>query len=93
MYKSKAALAVFILAFASGAWANMRAAINHIELPSSPLTLPQGQKPMPQLVVQSETLDVDCDYGRCWVEAVYHITSSADATLDFAFIMPANTPR
>ncbi|WP_347253140.1 hypothetical protein [Leminorella grimontii] len=92
MYKSKAALAVFILAFASGAWANMRAAINHIELPSSPLTLPQGQKPMPQLVVQSETLDVDCDYDRCWVEAVYHITSSADATLDFAFIMPANTP-
>lgn len=92
MGKSKAALAVFILAFASGAWANMRAPMRHIELPSQQLTPPQGQKPMPQLVVQSETLDVDCDYNRCWVEVVYHITSSADATLDFAFIMPANTP-
>lgn len=70
----------------------MRAAFNYIEAPSSPLAPPKASVSIPQLIVQKETLDIDCDDSRCWVEAVYHLTSSADAMLEFAFIMPSNTP-
>lgn len=44
------------------------------------------------LTVQNETLNIDCDYVSCDVQAVYKILSAKPAELEFAFILPTDTP-
>lgn len=88
MFKPNWALAAFICAFSAVTSANMRAPMNTQHAPSFSLASPQSTK----LTVQRETLDIDCDYVRCFVEANYYIVSETAAELAFVFIMPSNTP-
>lgn len=75
----------------AGAQANIRGPQNVFRPPSFSLS-PLKSQPQSGLVVQSETLDVECDYNACKVHAVYHITAKERADLAFAFILPSRTP-
>lgn len=88
MFKPNLILAAFISVFSAVTAANMRAPTNIQHAPSFSLSAPQNTK----LTVQKETLDIDCDYVRCFVEATYYIESEKSAELAFVFIMPDNTP-
>lgn len=72
--------------------ANMRAPSLHYQAPSFSLTVPEKKPSMPRLVVQSETLNVACNYTDCRVQATYHITSDVSAELAFTFITPSSQP-
>jgi hypothetical protein len=85
-------LIVIPLLYSNEILANMRAPSLHYNAPSYALMVPEKQPTMPRLVVQSETLNVACNYIDCKVQATYHITSDADSDLEFTFIMPSLLP-
>ncbi|WP_431224660.1 hypothetical protein ACQ86O_07070 [Serratia sp. L9] len=81
-------LVAAIMTFSSMVQANMRAPMHILQAPSFSLSTPPDR----QLTVQKEKLNIDCDYQRCKVQAIYYITSDKPAELAFVFVMPANTP-
>lgn len=88
MLKSGTTIIAVIITLFSAAQANMRAPRIIDHAPSSFMTSPQGN----MVTVQKENLNIDCDFRRCNVQAVYYITSEKSAELAFAFIMPTYTP-
>lgn len=88
MLKSLITTVTTIMMLSPMVQANMRAPRIVEYAPSYSLSRPPGD----MLTVQNETLNIDCDYVSCDVQAVYKILSAKPAELEFAFILPTDTP-
>jgi hypothetical protein len=75
------------LTSASPAGANLRAPSARVFGPSTSLV-----SPLPDVVVEGETLQFSCTASRCVVVAIYRISSPVEVDFATEFIMPAPSP-